>query len=134
MIYRTSSIKPRGPNLISGIRDGGLLERALIREGSLFKTSKYKDVYDSFSILLPYILRVQHETSRVRYINSTLPPPQTLLKVTCKFFQRNIQKIVGNFRNLIEVGGVNREGGLFKILTQRGGAHQRRGLSHILRD
>ena len=38
------------------------------------------------------------------------------------------RKSFGNFLDLICVGGLIREGGLFKMLAQRGGAYKRGGL------
>ena len=38
-----------------------------------------KDIYDSLSVLLPHIVWIQHTILRVKYINSTHSPSQTLL-------------------------------------------------------
>ena len=65
--YRKSSIKPRGGGLFNfGHSKGSLLER-----GAYSKKLDEKDIYGSFISLLPHILRIQHTTLRVKYINST---------------------------------------------------------------
>ena len=48
----------------------GLKERGLIREGGLFKKLDEEDIYDSFTSLLPHILRIQLTILGVKYINS----------------------------------------------------------------
>ena len=77
-IYLKSSIQPPGAYLISDTPEGGL-----IREGGSFTKSYDKDIYDSFSVLLPHILCIQHTILRVKYVNSTRSPYQTPSKLAC---------------------------------------------------
>ena len=60
-LYRKSSIKPPVAYLISDLPGGW----------GLFTKSSDKDIFGSFSVLLPHILRNQDTTLRLKYINST---------------------------------------------------------------
>ena len=96
ILYRKSSITPPPPrgraHLISDLPEGGLN-----REGGLFTKSSDKDIFGSFSVLLPHILRNQHTILRLKYINSTQSLSQTILKLTCKAVQLNKLVIFGKF-------------------------------------
>ena len=68
-VYRKSVLSPLGAYLhFRGglIREGGFLER-----GCLFKTLDEEDIYDSFTSLLPHILRIQDAILLAKYIDST---------------------------------------------------------------
>ena len=70
--YRKSSIKPPGGLFNVGRSRGGLnREGGLLERGGLFTKSNDKDIFGSFSALIPHILRTQHTILRVKYINST---------------------------------------------------------------
>ena len=64
-------LSPRGAYLILDAPEGGLIDRGLIREGGLFTKSSDKDIFGSFSVLIPHVLRTQHTILLVKYINST---------------------------------------------------------------
>ena len=67
-------MKPQeGGYLISDIPEGVLIKRRLNGEGGggLFRKSDDVDIYDSFSVLLHHILRIQQTIFCVKYMNST---------------------------------------------------------------
>ena len=121
--YRKSSIKPPGGLFNFGPSRGGLnREGGLLERGGLFTKSKDKDIFDSFLVLSTQILRNQHTILRLKYINSTQFLSQTILKLTRKVVQINGKHLVTS-RILYKWGGLIERGGLFQILTQRGGAY-----------
>ena len=83
--YCESFIKPPGAYLILAIPAGGLKERGHIREGGLInKKSNDMDIYDSYLVLLHYVLRIQYTFLQVKYIDSTQFYPKTTSNPTCK--------------------------------------------------
>ena len=78
----------------------------LIREWGLFKELNDKDIYYSFSSLLPHIFSDStcDFTSQTRKFHRVLT--LTILKLTSKDFKLNIFKIFGNFLNSICVWGL----------------------------
>ena len=91
--YRKSSIKLPGAYLILDTPEGGLLEGGLLERGEAYSKSKMKRIY---MIALSVFL-----THILRVQDATL---RELLRFDM-------------------CGGLDREGALFKILAQRGGAY-----------
>ena len=58
------------------------------------------------------MLRIQDAILRVKYINSTDFYPKLYQNLHAKVFKQSRKKILGNFWDLICVGGLSREGAL----------------------
>ena len=73
-------LSPPGAHLISDLPEGEPnRERGLLERGDLFTKSSDKDIFGSFSFPLSHILRNQHTTLRLKYMNSTQFLSQTIL-------------------------------------------------------
>ena len=78
----------------------------------------------ALSVFLTHILRIQDPILRVKYINSPDFYPKLYQNLHAKVFKQNRKRILGNFWDLICVGG-----GLFKNFGSEGRGLLERGLN-----